>query len=59
MNQNLSAHAYRFVNYNFNKKSLAPPGSKVVIHAKPTEQHTWNLDGKEGFYVGSALNHYW
>ena len=37
-NPNLSAYAYLFGNFDFNKTPLAPPGSKVIIHIKPLQR---------------------
>ena len=58
INPNLSAHTYLFGNFDFNKTPLAPPGSKVVIHTKPSNRASWDLNGKVGFYTGPAKNHY-
>ena len=33
----LSAYAYLFGNYDFNKNPLAPPGTKVIVHRKPNQ----------------------
>ena len=38
VNPNLSAWAYLFGNHDFNKVPLAPPGAKIVLHSKPTQQ---------------------
>ena len=34
VNPSLSAYAYLFGNFNFNKTPLASPGTKVLIHKK-------------------------
>ena len=39
----LSAYAYLFGKFDFNKSPLAPLGSKVVIHNKPSQQSSWGL----------------
>ena len=57
-NPNLSGHSYFFSNFDFNRTSLAPPGSKVVIHQKPSQCVSWDLNGTIGFYIGPALHHY-
>ena len=31
----LSAYAYLFGPYNFNKSTMAPPGTRVILHEKP------------------------
>ena len=37
---------------------FAPLGTKVVIHYKPINLASWGPNGKEGWYIGPALNHY-
>lgn len=37
VNNKLSAYAFLFGNFNFNATPLAPPGTKVVIHKKPSQ----------------------
>ena len=58
VNPNLSAWAYLFGNYDFNRHPLAPPGTKVIVHSKPSDRASWEYHGKEGWYIGPALNHY-
>ena len=38
VNTHLSAHAYLFGQFDFNKITLAPLGSKDVIHSKPSNR---------------------
>ena len=40
VNPRISAYAYVFGPFDFNKTPLAPPGTKVVVHAKPTDRAT-------------------
>ena len=54
----LSAYAYIAGPHDFNKNPLAPPGTKVIIHKKPGVRNTWGYHGKQGWYVGPAMNHY-
>ena len=35
-----------------------PPGTKVVLHNKPSTRSSWDLNGSEGWYVGPSMNHY-
>ena len=58
INPNLSAYAIIHGNYDFNKHPMAPPGTKVIVHNKPTKRRAWGFHGDEGFYVGPALEHY-
>jgi len=54
----LSAYAYLFGNFDFNKTPLAPPGTKNTIHSKPEQQVIWDPNGKVGWYIGPSTNHY-
>ena len=58
VNPKLSAHAYLFGNFDFNKTPLAPPGTRVVIHTKPDKRASWGFHGKDGWYIGPSMNHY-
>ena len=53
----LSAYAYMFGNFNFMATPLAPPETKVVVHIDPIIQGMWELNGNQGWYVGTALEH--
>jgi hypothetical protein len=57
-NPKLSAHAYLFGEFNFNATPLAPPGTKVLFHKKPDDRTSWGPHGREGWYIGPALQHY-
>jgi hypothetical protein len=38
---------------------LAPLGTNVIVHEKPTSQRgTWDAHGVDGWYVGYAPDHY-
>ena len=37
---------------------MAPPGTKIVTHKKPTQRASWDYHGDDGFYIGPALEHY-
>ena len=37
---------------------MAPPGTKVLVHEKPSQRGTWAPHGIEGYYIGPALEHY-
>jgi hypothetical protein len=58
VNPKLSAYAYLFGNFDFNKTPLAPPGTKVVVHLKATNRASWEYHGEEGWYVGPSMEHY-
>ena len=44
--------------YNFDATPMAPPGCKVIAHAKGSTRLSWDFRGKCGYYVGPALSHY-
>ena len=44
--------------FDFNKTPLAPPGTRVVLHEKPSQRLSWDPHGTEGWYLGPALEHY-
>ena len=58
VNPALSAWAYLFGNHDFNKVSLLPPGTRVVMHSKPDKCTSWAFHGEKGWYVGPATSHY-
>ena len=58
INPSLSAWAYINGIHDFNKSPLAPPGTKVVLHKKPSIRASWAYHGKEGWYIGPSPNHY-
>ena len=57
-NPSLSAHAYLFGNFNFNATPLAPPGTRVFVHLKPTVRGSWDSRAQEGWYIGPSMHHY-
>ena len=57
INPNLSAYAYVFGQFDYNRTPLAPPGTKVVAHDTPDKRATWALNGETGWTVGPAPDH--
>ena len=55
-NPKISIYAYLYGPFDFNKIHLAPPGSKVIIHSKPSQRTLWDVNGKIGFLCGSGSN---
>jgi len=45
LNPKLSAWAYLFGNFDFNKCPLLPPGTKIILHAKPGKRASWAFHG--------------
>ena len=37
---------------------MAPPGTKVVLHDKPSQRLSWDPHDTEGWFLGTALEHY-
>ena len=58
LNPKLSAQAFLNGFFDLNKTPLAPPGTKVIIHEKPTQRTSWGPHGVVGWYVGPATEHY-
>ena len=58
VNPKLSAYAYAYGPFNFNKTPLCPPGTKAIIHLKPGNRGSWHFHGKEGWTIGPSLEHY-
>ena len=54
----LSAYASLFGQFDFNRTPLAPPGTKIVFHSKPSQRASWAFHGQEGWYIGPAMDHY-
>jgi hypothetical protein len=47
-----------FGQYDFNKAPLAPPGTRIIARETPGRRITWAPHGKDGWYIGPALEHY-
>ena len=58
LNPKLSAYAQLEGTFDFNRTPLAPPGTRVFVHEKPTQRRTWGPHGIDGWYVGPAMDHY-
>ena len=54
----LSAHASIFGAYDYNRTSIAPPGTKVVAHSYVDARTTFSPHGRLGWYIGPSLEHY-
>jgi hypothetical protein len=44
--------------FKFDATPMGPPGSRVLLHAKPELRKSWDFRSQDGFYVGPALQHY-
>ena len=58
INPKLSAWAQVNGLFDFNRRPLAPPGCRVLVHEKPQNRTTWSPHALDGWYVGPALESY-
>ena len=58
INPKISSYTHLFGEFDFNCTPLAPPGTTVTVHSKPTDRGTWDRNRKIGYYVGPGMNHY-
>jgi len=58
LNPQLSAWAQLNGTFDYNRTPLAPPGTRVVAHVKPSDRTTWSPHGLDGWYIGPALDSY-
>eukprot|EP00957_Ditylum_brightwellii_P052574 3986220-Ditylum_brightwellii.AAC.1 len=55
VNPKVSAWAYLNGHFDFDRTPLAPVGTKCIIYEDPKSQGTWDVHGKDAFYLGPAL----
>jgi hypothetical protein len=58
INPRLSAEAQLNGAFDFNRTPLAPPGTRVLVYENPEKRRTWAAHGVDGWYIGSAPEHY-
>ena len=58
INPKLSAYAQMHGQFDFNRTPLAIPGTKVIVHEKPSQRQSWGNRGVDGWYLGPAMEHY-
>ena len=58
INPKRSASAQLHGAFDFKRTQLVPPGTKIVIHNKPSIRGIWATRGYEGWYISPASNHY-
>ena len=58
INPTLSAHAQLHGLFDFNATPFAPPGTKVIVHLKPTIRKSWAPRGKDGWYIDGDYRFY-
>lgn len=57
-NPNLSAHMQVYGPFSYNRTPIAPPGTKVLVHDKPTQRKSWAVHALDAWYLGPALDSY-
>jgi len=58
LNPHLSAWAQLHGPFDFNHTPIAPPGTRIIIHEKPSICNSWALHGINGWYLGPAMDSY-
>ncbi len=58
--QNLLLSAFEAMegSYLFDASPMAPPGTKVLVHLKPTHCKSWSFHASNSWYIGPSLKHY-
>ena len=58
VNPKLSAYAYIFGQFDYNKTPIVPPGTRVFVHDKAEKRSTWAPNGEAGWTIGPSPDHY-
>ena len=58
INPQLPAFSQIWGTFNFNSTPLAPAGTKLLIHEKPSVRESWAPHAVKGWYLDLALIHY-
>ena len=58
LNDNLSAYAQIWGQFDFNRNPLSIPGTKVLIFENAQQRGTYGAKGVDGWYIGPAMEHY-
>jgi hypothetical protein len=58
INPKLSASTHIDGQYDYNRSPMAPPGTILISHETPSRRRTWAPHGQDGWYIGTALDHY-
>ena len=43
---------------SFTSTPMAPPGTRIIVHEKPTQRGSWAPHGIDGWYLGPAMDHH-
>ncbi len=52
------AYAHVHGQHDYMKCPFAPLGCLVMAHVKPKNRQTWDIHGKVGFSIGTAMEHH-
>ena len=58
INPTFLAHAQLRDLFDFNATTFAPPGTKLIVHLKPTIRKSWAPKGQDRWYIDRAKDHY-
>ena len=58
INPKMSAWDYFNIPFDYAATPLGPLGSRVMIHNTVNTRKSWDQRGREGFYIGPALQYY-
>jgi hypothetical protein len=58
INPRMSAYAQLNGHFYFNRTPLAPPGTRVIAHARPDQRASWDPIRVDGYYLVPTLDHY-
>jgi hypothetical protein len=58
INPKLSSSTHIDGQYDYNRSPMAPPGTRIIAHETPSRRRTWEIHGQDGWYIGTALEHY-
>ena len=58
INPVLYSHEHLYGEFNYNATLFAPPGTKVIVHIKPSIQNIWAPHGLNSWYTEHTKNHY-
>ena len=57
-NPSLLAYTSVWGDFDFNSTPLTSPGTKTVVHLKPTKRGTFQVHAIDGWYIGPSMFHY-
>ena len=56
VNPAILSYDYLYCPFDFNKSSMAPPGTREVFHDKPGNCMSWGHHVTPGWYIGASLD---